>query len=134
MPSGGTGPSVYGSTLLCRLVDGDDSYGFGQPAGAPHSLLLPIMADSSKLWPQANGGNSSAPSGTGGTEEREHHGGVDRVRSQGGVPIGFLDKALGPIDGGGGRRGGDLSKAASMVAQDDSVGLEVQANHERLTE
>ncbi|KTG06592.1 hypothetical protein cypCar_00010354 [Cyprinus carpio] len=53
-----------GTTLLRRPVDGDGSSGFGQLAGVPRSLLLPIMADGSRLRPQANGGDSSAPSRT----------------------------------------------------------------------
>ena len=52
VPGGGTGwPSVDGTTLLRRPVDGDGSSGFGQPAGVPRSLLLPIPADGSRLRP-----------------------------------------------------------------------------------
>ena len=50
VPGGGTGrPSVDGTTLLRRPVDGDGSSGFGQPAGVPRSLLLPILG----RWQQA---------------------------------------------------------------------------------
>ncbi|ROL41831.1 Apolipoprotein L domain-containing protein 1 [Anabarilius grahami] len=43
-------------------VDSDGSSMFGQLARVPCSLLLPIMADGSRLRPTANGGDSSAPS------------------------------------------------------------------------
>ncbi|XDV12908.1 hypothetical protein PO909_001457 [Leuciscus waleckii] len=60
MPGGGATPQWMALCRLRRLVDGDSFSGFVHP----HSLLLPIMADSSRLLPQATGDSSSASSQT----------------------------------------------------------------------
>ncbi|XDV46926.1 hypothetical protein PO909_016728 [Leuciscus waleckii] len=60
------------------MVDGDGSSVFGQWARVPRSLLLPVMADGSRLRPTANGGDSSAPSRT--AAAPQHPDGQQRAR------------------------------------------------------